>query len=320
MAKTKKITGKKVASISMNVSISDIVLNLIVAFFTRSTVLLAQALQGLSDLVTAGAIYWGVKRSQKHPDRAYQLGYGREVFFWVLIAGVIMFTGTGGMSFYFGYQQFTNPQAISNIYIGLGMLVIGLISNAYALNMSIRRLKQADPKISWTKQLVGSSLVETKATLLVDFMGTTGAVIGLFALTAFALTGNSRYDGLGSMLIGIGMMSVSILLIRDVGSLIIGRSVDKYVQDQIIEASVDVDGVLDVLDLRTMYIGPGRMLALIEIHVIKGLETTHIEKLIDEVKESVKKVVPDIHHIQVEIETPDKKPRKLSRKIKSSKK
>lgn len=311
------IEGKQVVATSVAVSTLDVTLNLIVALITGSTVLLAQSLQGLSDLMTGAVVFWGVRRSSRIPDKHYQLGYGRLAFFWVVIAGIIMFAGTGGLSFYFGYQQFTQPQVIERLYLGLGMLLIGLVGNGYALSMSVRRLSQADKTGNWLRQLLRSSLVETKATFLIDFMGTGGAVIGLVTLSLYGITGDVRFDGVGSMIIGFSMMLVSLMLIRDAGSFIAGKSVDDYVQDEIIKASKTIAGVIDVLDLRTMYLGPGKMLALIEVHVAQGLETAKIEKLIDDVKQAVSKRLPDVRHIQVEIETPDKKPARRRRKRQS---
>jgi cation diffusion facilitator family transporter len=303
---TKTITDVRVVATSLIVSISDVALNLAVSIITGSTVMLSQALQGLSDLVTGGILYLGVKRSKKKADLKYQFGYGREIFFWVLMAGIVMFVGTGGMSVYFGYKQFTNPGVITNIWLAFGMLTIGLVTNLYAFSLSLRRLHNIDPKKSWYHQLLHSSIVETKVTLLVDFLGSAAAVLGFIALFTFALTDNVQFDGLGSMAVGTCMMLVSILLIRDVRDLIVGKSVEPEITERIIGAVQTVDGILSVLDLRTMYLGSGRILVMVEVHVEDGLYTDQIEAVIDNVKLSVQKNIPQVHHIQVEVETPDK--------------
>ena len=89
------LSDVRVVATSALVSVSDVVLNLAVALLTGSVVMLSQALQGLSDLVTSGMLYIGVKRSAREADERFQFGYGRELFFWVLIASIIMFVGTG---------------------------------------------------------------------------------------------------------------------------------------------------------------------------------------------------------------------------------
>jgi len=303
--RTKAPSDVKVVSTSLMVSVLDVLLSIVVALATGSTVMISQALQGLSDLMTGGLLFLGVKRSKKEADLRYQFGYGREIFFWVLMGGIFMFMGTGGLSFYFGYQQFIHPEPVRNIVLAFVTLAFGFGTNSYALSLSVRRLHRADANLSWWRQLMHSSIVETKATLLIDFMGSTAAFLGLVALGFYALTGNAQFDGLGSIAIGASMMVASILLIKDVRDLIVGRSVDEEVSEEIKRVTESVTGIRSVLDLRTMYLGSAKLLVIVEVHVEDGLETNQIEEVVDTVKQVVTESVPQVHHIQVEIETPD---------------
>lgn len=307
-----KISDLRVVATSFLVSISDVVLNFTVAFFTGSTVMLSQGLQGLSDLITGGILFIGVKRSKRKADQMYHFGYGREVFFWVLMAGILMFLGTGGLSVYFGWQQFTDPGPVENIWLAFVMLVFGLCTNSYAFSLSLRRLHKLRPGVSWWHQLLSSSVVETKATFLIDLLGASAALLGLIALATYVVTGNPSFDGLGSLAIGISMMLVASLLIRDVRDLIIGKAVEPEVIERIIGAAQSVHSVKSVLDIRTMYLGSEKILVILEVHVRDGLETDEIEMIIDNVKEVVQQNVPEAHHIQVEVETPD---REIARRL-----
>lgn len=291
-------------STSISVSLLDIALNLIVGLITGSAVILSQALQGTSDLVTAGVVYQGVRRSKRRPDSHHPFGYGREIFFWVLVAGIFMFLGTGVVSFYLGYSQITDPQPISNGFLGIVILFIGLMTNSYSLRVSLRRLQQSDEEQTLWTRLINSSLIETKATLLVDLMGTVAAALGLTALSIYALTKNVFFDGAGAMAVGIAMMLASILLIRDVKELIVGKAVSKETMLEIKDAALTTPDVVDVLDLRTMYLGSSKLLVIIEVHLKNGLSTKQIENRTDKIKDAIKQNVKLVHHVQVEIETP----------------
>lgn len=300
-----KISDLRVVATSFLVSISDVVLNFTVAFFTGSTVMLSQGLQGLSDLITGGILFVGVRRSKRKADHMYHFGYGREVFFWVLMAGILMFLGTGGLSLYFGWQQFVDPNPVENIWLAFIMLTFGLCTNGYAFSLSLRRLHMLRPGVSWWHQLLSSSVVETKATFLIDLLGTSAVLLGIIALGTYVVTGSPSFDGLGSVAIGLSMMLVATLLIRDVRDLIVGKAVEPEVIKRIIGAAQSVHSVRSVLDIRTMYLGSERILVILEIHVMDGIETDEIEMIVDKVKEVVQQNVPEAHHIQVEIETPD---------------
>ncbi|MGH7196405.1 MAG: cation diffusion facilitator family transporter [Candidatus Saccharimonadales bacterium] len=301
----KPVSDSRVVGTSFLVSISDVLLNLLVALFTGSVVILSQVLQGLSDLLTAGILYVGVSRSKRAEDVLHQFGYGREIFFWVIIAAIFMFFGTGGLSVYFGWGQLQNPQPVENIYLALLMLLFGTTTNAYSFWQSVKRLSQTEGSQSWWRRLWYSSMVEAKATFLIDLLGTLAAVFGLIALSLLVLTGDTRFDGIGAIVIGISMMTSAILLINDAHGLIVGRAVPLRVAERITNAALSVQGVRAVLDLRTMYAGSTRLLVILEVHLVDELTTDDIERLTDQIKEAVRSEVPHVHRVQVEVETPD---------------
>lgn len=300
-----KVSDLRVVLTSLTVSVLDVTLNVIVAIITGSTVMMSQALQGASDLITGATLFIGVSRSKRLSDENFQFGYGREIFFWVLIAGIIMFAGTGVTSLIIGYREFIAPNGIEHVWVALVMLLFGLSTNGYAFSLSVNRLRQQHPQSSWLKQLMSSSIIETKATFIIDFLGTLSALIGLLAIGLYASTGYGQLDGIGSMCIGIAMMISAAVLLKDVRDLIVGKAVDKKTSNEIIKAAKAVVGVKDVLDLRTMYLGSSRLLVILEVHIADNHDTHTIERITDEIKDSVKRFVPLAHHVQVEIETPD---------------
>jgi len=303
--KNKKLSDKQVVGTSLVVSISDVVLNFIVALFTGSAVMLAQSLQGLSDVTTAGVLYHGVKRAKKEADAIHPLGFGREIFFWSLLAAIIMFAGTGALSFYFGYQQFTNPDPIQYTSIAFVMLSFGLATNLYAFNKSVTRLKQNTRRRKWISSIRHSSLVDTKITLTVDFLGSSAAFLGLISLLLYVITGNVRFDGLGAMSVGLVTMIAAVFVIIDVHGFIVGRSVPITVIKQITRAAQSVHGVQSVVDIYAFYIGTDKLFAVVEVHVEDLLTTDHIEELTDKIKAKIHHALPNVHRVQIEIETPD---------------
>ncbi|MFZ2512627.1 MAG: cation diffusion facilitator family transporter [Gordonia sp. (in: high G+C Gram-positive bacteria)] len=302
----RKVSDVRVVATSTLVSAFDVTLNLIVALATGSTVMLSQALQGTSDLATGGLLFVGVRRSQRKADHRFPFGYGREIYFWALIASMIMFAGTGAASLYFGYRQVVDPSPVEHLWLAFAMLLFGALTNGYALSLSIHRMRQDDDAstVPWWRHLWRSSLIETKATLTIDLLGTSAAVLGLAALGTYWATGLTQFDGVGSLAIGVAMMAGAALLMRDLRDLIVGRGVDANTRARLGGAALSVPGVQSVLDLLTMYVGSSKLFVVLELHLTDGLTTDDIELITDEVKDQVRDAVPLVHHIQVEIETP----------------
>jgi cation diffusion facilitator family transporter len=301
-----KITSTRVVRTSFLVDVSDVVLNLIIALMSGSAVMLVRTLQGAADLITSGLLMIGVNRSKRSADRRHRFGYGREIYFWTLMSGLMMITMTATVSFLQGWRQFMNPGPLENVPLALFILAVGFVTNSYAFLLSYRRLKAQSQDDSIWELFLSSVLVETKATFVLDLMGVMSAILGSGALVLFLLTGNAQFDGIGAMVIGVSISLLAILLILDVKDMLVGRGVTPQTEEDIRETALAIKGVEQVIDLRTMYLGSERLLVNMALALEDNLTTDQIERLIDIIKAEIKAKVPHIHHIQVELETPKK--------------
>src|ERR671914_254740 len=145
MISKRKISERRVLVTTFWVDLLDVALNLSVAILTGSVVMLSEFFQGLADLTAAAFLMVGYKRSRKKADKQHPFGHGKEIYFWTLISAVVMMTFTATASFYFGLIRFLNPQEITYIGLGYGTLLVTLVTNAYALSLSSRRLLKNKP-------------------------------------------------------------------------------------------------------------------------------------------------------------------------------
>jgi cation diffusion facilitator family transporter len=266
--------------------------------------MLAEALQGGADLLTSSLLLLGIRRAGRRANRQYRFGHGRELFFWVLIAGVAMFMLTATLAVLFGVDRALHPRRVNGVWLTYLALGVGIATNGYALNLSVLRLRGKHVGLYAWQHFRHSSLIETKATLVLDLLGTVSAIVGLIAIALYQVTGNARFDGAGSIIIGFATAILAVVLISSVKDLLVGRSATSDIEDRIRAAALEIPEVNRVLDLRTMYLGSERLLVNLEVHMAGGLETRQLEQLIDEIKRRVKRRAPIVSHIQVELETP----------------
>lgn len=297
------ISARRVVLTSLIVDIGDIALNLVIAILSGSVVMLSEALQGAADLFTSGMLYVGVSRSNRKPDNRYSFGYGRELYFWTLLAAIAMFSITATVSFYLGLQRVLHPEPLTDIHWAMAVLLLGFMTNSYAFYLSIRRLKGGSRR-GILSSLRHSSRIETKATFVLDLMGSSAALFGFIALGVYALTGDSRFDGVGAMIVGAVTAALAVALVIEAKDDIVGHGAPEDIAKAITDATMKVAGVNSVLDLRTMYLGSEKLLVNMEVHLDERLHTKEIEVVIDEIKRRVKRLVPIVKHIQVEVETP----------------
>lgn len=160
----KKNTKSSEGSIKFSffVSISNILMNLAAALITGSAVLLAKMLQALFDGISSALLYFGYRHSRRRPNSKHPFGYGREVFFWVLISSVIIGGLTGTLSIMNGVNQLKNSQQLEATYIVVMVLIVGSLLNSYSVKSSLKKLIPKRNSIAYLKRLLGSSFVEAK--------------------------------------------------------------------------------------------------------------------------------------------------------------
>lgn len=68
------------------------------------------------------------------------------------------------------------------------------------------------------------------------------------------------------------------------------------------KAAHKIPEVVAIQDIKAMHIGPEALLINIDIHAKNNLTTDELEKVIDKVKEEIRKDLPSATHVQVELE------------------
>ena len=305
MGATRKISEKRVLVTTFIVDLLDVAINLVVAILTGSVVMLAEFFQGLADLTAAALLLIGHKRSQKSEDKQHPFGYGKEVYFWTLISAVVMMTFTAVASFYFGLMRVLEPEDIEYLWLGYATLAVTLGTNVYAFSLSSGRLLNDKPYTQLPNLFWNSDDVTVKNALVLDLMGTSAAFFGLVSLLLYQFAGEKRFDGIGAMIVGVTTAVLAVVLILGLRGLLVGERAAPEIEEKIKDAALSVRHVKDVVDLRTMQIGLGKLLVAIEIHAQDGLETDELEKLTDKIKDRLQEKVKSIRYVQVELETPE---------------
>jgi len=131
----------------------------------------------------------------------------------------------------------------------------------------------------------------------------TGALLGLFlavvGVSAAEISGNSRWDALGSNGNGILLGVIEIVLATEMKSLLIGESASGSLVDAISSAMTDGREVLRVIHLRTLHLGPDELLVAAKVE-IDAPSVADLARAIDAAEARVRAAVPIARVIYVE--------------------
>ena len=90
-----------------------------VAVVTGSSAMAAEAAHSLSDTANDLFLFVAQRRSTRRPDDRHPLGYGREAYFWALIAALGVFVAGAAFSLREGIDRADPPQRHLVVYRGL---------------------------------------------------------------------------------------------------------------------------------------------------------------------------------------------------------
>lgn len=295
------ISPKKVIFTSFLVDCFDVLLNGFIALITGSSIILAEAMQGAADLLTVLFLYIGLKRSARRPNKHYNFGYGRELYFWVMCAAIAMFSITATLSVYSGIHKILYPVPLENTFWAYFVLAIAVVTNAYALSLSLRKISQTPTKASILRSFLSSNLIEIKTALLTDMMGTVSALFGIISLIIYAITGDPFYDGLGAIIIGVTIATFAFFLIIEVKDLIIGKSASASIINLIREVAHKNPSVEKVSKIMSMHFGSEDIYVNLNLELNDNLRTPEIEKLNEKIEKDIKQAIPEVDLVHIEV-------------------
>ena len=92
------------------------------AVFTGSSALAAEAAHSLADSANDLSLFVAQRRSSRPPDDQHPLGYGREAYFWALIAALGVFVTAAAFSLREGIDELIHPSATSSFAVAYVVL------------------------------------------------------------------------------------------------------------------------------------------------------------------------------------------------------
>jgi cation diffusion facilitator family transporter len=304
-------TGHIIQSLVVNLLIAGV--KAIAAYFTKSGSMLAEALHSFSDCGNQILLLIGVRQAQKPPDDKHPFGYGRAIYFWSFMVALLLFTGGGAFSVYEGIHKIREPEPVERVWLGLLILGISVVLEGGACLSNIRELDKRRGKKPFMQYLKDT----TDSDLVVVFGENSAAVLGLLfaivALTLASVTGDGRWDGIGSVAIGLVLVGVAIFLAVEVSSLLLGEAADEDIALAARRAADEFPELERVLNIVTMQQGPGEVLVHVKLAFIPTLSIEEACRVINEFEAKLRKSRPEVRWVFVEPDTPQT-PSQLAKK------
>jgi cation diffusion facilitator family transporter len=288
-----------IAALAANLGIA--VTKFIAFLLTGSSSMLAESIHSVADSGNQALLLLGGKRSQRGADSQHPFGYGRERYIYAFIVAIVLFSVGGLFALYEGYHKILDPHAIDNWqWVPITVLVVAIGLETYSFRTAIQESNKIRNGQTWIGFIRHSRVPELPVVLLEDLAALIGLILALFGVGLTLITGNGIWDAVGTILIGVLLVTVAVVLAIETKSLLIGESATSEDVAKIEAAVVDGDEIERIIHMRTLHLGPEELLVAAKVGVSRMADAGHLARAIDAAETRIRTAVPIARVIYIE--------------------
>ena len=286
--------------ISLAVDLSIAASKFIAAAITGSSSMVSEGVHSVIDAGSQLLLIWGIKTSQKKPDDERPFGYGKELYFWSFIVSLIIFLLGGCISFYEGFRRLHQPEFKGSANWSYAILGIAFVFNTVSLISALKAFNKQRVETSFLKAIKQSKDPSTFIVLLGDVGDLLGLAVAFVGIYLGRLFHNPYYDGISSMIIGVIMLTISALLVRESKSLLMGETTSRKTLRKIVAITEADKAIIKVKKHFSMYMAPEEILLQLITVFHDDLTTEDITDAIERISKKIQKEFPRIKQIFIE--------------------
>lgn len=271
-----------------------------------SPALLSEAAHSVADSLNEVFLLASVSRSRRPADERHPFGYGKERFFWSLLAAVGIFVTGGCFSVFQGVEAFRGGgggETREGYLIGLAVLFVALLAEGGSLLRAVLQVRRA-------ARAAGHGLTEEVRTgrdpalrtvLAEDGTACVGVLLAMAGMALHLATGQVAYEACASVLIGLLLVYVAYVLGKGARAHLIGEAADPRLRDEVqsfLDGQPEIDSVTALL---TMRLGPDAVLLAAGIDLTAGYDSETVEDAMVRVRTELKRRWPELDQVFLDV-------------------
>ena len=284
---------------------------------TQSPAMLSETYHSISDTGNQVFLLIGLRYGEREATRSHPFGYGKAQFFYSFLVSVMLFGIAGWESAKHGYEALTHHGAVLSstasllgrefpgVWVNYTVLLSGVAFESYAFSKAYREMQRQIDRHGWNgfrEAFRRTSDTTTLTALTEDTVALLGLVVALVGIFLTQQTGNPLYDAAAALLIGILLMGFAGALAWENKRLLLGESLPKADENELRDVVRGWDGVLSIVDFRSVYFGPNKALVTADVAFEEGLDTAELDETISGLEDALREANPNITKVYIEPE------------------
>ena len=287
-----------VAALAANLGISAIKFG--AAWVTGSSAMLAEGIHSLVDTANEWLLLLGLRRSQRAATPQRPFGYGKELYFWSFMVAVFIFSIGGGLSIYEGIERLRHPEPLGSPTWNYVVLALAFAFDGASFLVGRRAFnKQRGRRPFWRafRESKDPSLFVVLFEDASDLLGLLIAFLGVFLSHWLQLP---ALDGVASLLIGLLLLVVAGLLLRETKSLLLGEPADAALLRRVAALAHAEPAIVGTAAPLSSYLSPHEILLVLPVEFAPDLPAAQLTAVVARLRRAIQAAYPDVRHVFVQ--------------------
>lgn len=295
-------TGTVLTALGANLAIA--VAKITAGVLGGSSAMLAEGAHSVADTTNQVFLLVSLRLGRKAPDETHPFGYGKERFFWSLLAAVGIFVSGAVFSIYEGVHGLLEGEGeVAGYLLSYVVLGVSFVAEFVSWLKAVRQLRGEAREAG--RRLFEHVRLSSDPTVKTVFSEDTAALVGLvLAATGLALhqlTDQAYWDAAAAIAIGVLLAVVAYVLGRDTKEMLIGESAPAQLRTDILTALDGHPEVERVVEVRTMLIGPNKVLVAARLDMDDDLGAAAVEDSTDRIAAELEERHPEVVEVYLDV-------------------
>ena len=203
-------------------------------------------------------------------------------------------------SIYEGIHHLLHPQPATSPLVNYLVLALAMIFEGAAWLFALREFKHNKGKNSYVKAINQTKDPSVIVVLFEDSAALLGLLIAFAGIFLGQLTGNSLYDGLASILIGLILGIAAIWLAYETKGLLVGESAQPEVVRDIRRMAGGYPEIEHVNEILTLHMGPEFILVNLSVDFKDSVSADTLERAVQKLDRQIKQAHPLVKRVFIE--------------------
>jgi cation diffusion facilitator family transporter len=206
-----------------------------------------------------------------------------------------------GAVFSIGYGIFELVRSVSegSYAVAYATLAFAFVAEGTSLVRAVRQTQRdsAERGFGFREYVRISTEPAVKTVLYEDTVAVVGVIVAALGIGLTEITGQRAWDAAAAIVVGLMLVYVAVVLGQNYRDLLIGagaRPEDREAIARILARHPEID---EVVDLRTMYVGPQSLLVAARLDIADGIDSKRVEELATELERELREAIPDVSEV-----------------------